>query len=106
MRKLLVEIPDDPDAHEALGKIYAECGRWSDLVELHLKRLEALEDGAERATLLHEVARLLERELDDEAGALDALVHALSEDPCSDAIAADVERLAVKLGRFEIVLDA
>src|ERR1044071_6701433 len=71
LERLLAIAPADAAAHEALELFYRTQGEWSPLVDLLNRRAVHVED-RERAELFRELGLLYERELGDDAGALDA----------------------------------
>jgi len=71
LERLLVLAPDDLTAHEALEVFYRSTGEWPVLIDL-LERRTVHVDDRERAELYREIAVIYERELGDDAGALDA----------------------------------
>ena len=88
-------------------------GDYVELAALAEARLKGAEDGSEKAGLWRRVADLAEVRLDDRPRALDALGHALKEDPQSFDTADHIERVADLAGtpveaarRLEAVMDA
>ncbi len=78
--KLLRVSPVYLPALTALGRLYAEGGRWRDLASLY--RSEATVAQPERAAqLLFKVGELQERRLDDVDGALDTYTEVLERTP-------------------------
>jgi tetratricopeptide (TPR) repeat protein len=71
LERVLAVAPADPAAHDALERFYRSNAEWPALVELLGRRMLHVGE-AQRAELLGELGRLYERELGDDAGALDA----------------------------------
>jgi len=88
------EDSDARDALDALERKYREAADYERLVELLLGRLDGTPSGAQRAGLLRQVALVFEHEIGDLQKAFTALSSALSEEPASDEIAGELERLA------------
>ncbi|HEY3356569.1 MAG TPA: SIR2 family protein [Polyangia bacterium] len=90
----------DPAAAEpraalaALESVYREARDWPNLVDLLLGRLEHERDAGARRRTMREVARILEDEQGDAAGAVTALVACLREEPHSAELCARLEALA------------
>jgi tetratricopeptide (TPR) repeat protein len=80
---------------------YSKNGRWEELIELCLARLESASEPAEKVDIFRRIARVFEEELGDAAQAFDALIEAFRLDPCDPAIGADLERLASSQRRWE-----
>ena len=106
LRMLLDQNPDDTDAHEALAKIYARGGRWSDLAELHAKRFDAITAPSERAALLRSIASILREKFDDDCRAFEVLLDAFREDFTDDETVRDLEAAARWTDRFGDLLVA
>ncbi len=93
----------DPSAVRVLGDLqrhYREQGDHEKLVDLLLKRVEHTAAGPRRARLLFKVARVFELELSDTGRAFTTLCHALADDPGSDELLNDLERLAALRGSW------
>ncbi|HVU04695.1 MAG TPA: tetratricopeptide repeat protein [Polyangiaceae bacterium] len=93
----------EPTHHEAfieLEKLHRAAGRWEQLVEMYLNRLETLEEVSARSELLRRIATVFEEHLGDNNQAFDALVNAFSEDYGDDATSAYLERMAQATGRW------
>jgi tetratricopeptide (TPR) repeat protein len=86
------------DAADALEPVLRAATRWPDVADVLEMRLRAQTEAVERANTLHAIAKVAERELDDRARAMDALLRALAEEPASERIHGDLERLAAMLG--------
>jgi len=75
-------------------------GRWEQLIELYLARLETREQAADKCDLLRRIARVFEERLDDKNQAFDALVNAFAEDYADDETVRYLERMAQATGRW------
>jgi tetratricopeptide (TPR) repeat protein len=98
--KILTIEPTHEFAFDELEKLHRAAGRWEQLIEMYLNRLETLEEVSRRSELLRRIASVFEHELADNNQAFDALVNAFSEDYADDATAAYLERLAQATGRW------
>lgn len=78
---------------------YRQEGRWEDLIELYLARLEASKVPAERARTLRRIADVFSDHLGDSSQAMDALVEAYPLDP--GAVGERAGELAQALGRWQ-----
>lgn len=92
--------PAHQEAFEALERLHTAAGRWENLIELYLSRLDTRETAAERADLLRRIAHVFDEHLDDKSQAFDALVNALSEDFGDDETARYLERTAQATNRW------
>jgi golgin subfamily B member 1 len=106
LQTLLDENPADADAHEALAKIFARGGRWSDVAELHAKRFDAIDNPHERAALLRNIANILREKFDDDGRAFEVLLDAFREDFADDETVRDLEAAARWTDRFGDLLVA
>jgi tetratricopeptide (TPR) repeat protein len=86
--------PTDGTAMARLDEIRKKLGKYDELIESLLGRVESASAGTERAALLARIGGLYASDLNDPDQALVAMTQALCEDPSSDEFAAEVERLA------------
>ncbi len=98
--KVLVIDPAHQEAFEALERLHTSAGRWEQLVELYLARLETRETVSERSDLLRRIARVFDEHLEDKNQAFDALLNAFSEDFGDDETARYLELMAQATGRW------
>lgn len=97
----ILGIQSDHDlAFDELEKLHSAAGRWEQLVELYLNRLETRERIPEKTDLLRRIARVFEERLDDKNQAFDALVNAFAEDYGDDETVGYLERMAQATGRW------
>ena len=68
-RRRLEDIPDDPQALQALDRLYEATERWSELVDVLEQRREGTSPGSERQVLMRRQAHVLAGKLGDAAGA-------------------------------------
>ena len=87
------------DAASTLEPILRVEGRFAELVDILELRLRAESDAQQRARTLRSIAELAEQRLEDPTRAQRALLRAIAEDPSNEEPHAEVERLAVLLGR-------
>ncbi|MGB5812850.1 MAG: tetratricopeptide repeat protein, partial [Polyangiales bacterium] len=57
-------------ALEGLSRLYERQGQWQDLVDILQRRSDSAQHDAERVELTHQLANVMERELDDELSAI------------------------------------
>ncbi|MGC4089575.1 MAG: tetratricopeptide repeat protein [Polyangiaceae bacterium] len=88
------------EAFEALERLHTAAGRWEQLVELYLNRLDSRESVAERNDLLRRIARVFDEKMSDKNQAFDALLNAFSEDYGDDETARYLELMAQATGRW------
>jgi tetratricopeptide (TPR) repeat protein len=94
LERVLAIAPADAAAHEALELFYRTKAEWSPLVDLLSRRAVQVGD-RERAELHRELGLIYERELGDDAGALDAYREA-------DRLEPDVPDVVDALARLEL----
>jgi tetratricopeptide (TPR) repeat protein len=97
LERLLAIAPADPAAHEALELFYRSKGEWSPLVDLLSRRAVQVGD-RERAELYRELGLIYERELGDDAGALDAYREADRLEPDHLDVVDALARLELRAG--------
>ncbi len=86
---------------EPLYESDGDKGAAGDLVRMLLVRLEGPTEPHARAELFRRVAEIREFVLDDVVGALGAVIDALSADPASDVLRAEVLRLSTLASRHD-----
>lgn len=104
-RTILEKTPDDPRAEQALADLRRATGKFDELIEMLLKRLEKLTDGAERTATLRDIATIYETEVNkpDEAfTVLLAVLQAVQDEKVLD----DLARLAGLTGRWNDLVQA
>ena len=101
MERLLQEEAFKVPVLEVLEPIYEADADHAKLVELLEIRLTTLSDPLDQTALLERVAVLYESELGEPILAFDALGRALAEDPGSEPVLEQLERLAEEGGRYE-----
>jgi tetratricopeptide (TPR) repeat protein len=98
LERVLALAPADPHANEALELFYRSNGEWSVLIDLLGRRAIHVADDRERAELFREMAVIYERELADEAGALDAYRESDRLAPDHPDVLEAIARLTPKIG--------
>lgn len=100
-------LEDDPDNRRALAGVrrVAESTRSHREAAAALRREIELAEAEERPALYRRLARILEEDLHDLEGALEALQEAEDLDPEGPKLSETMERLLVKTGREEELAD-
>lgn len=75
-------------------------GRWEELLELYLKKLEATDAPKAKAELFRRIAEVFDGRLGDPDQAIDALVEALSLDPFDHDTSDALESIARRVGKW------
>ena len=101
MERLLDDETYKVSVLDVLEPIYESDADHAKLVELLEIRLTTLSDPMDQTALLERVAVLYETELGEPILAFDALGRALAEDPGSEPVLTQLERLAEEGGRYE-----
>lgn len=100
LERVLAIAPADAQAHEALELFYRSKGEWPVLIELLGRR--ALHVGErDRAELYRELGLIYDRELGDDAGALDAYREADRLEPDHVDVVDALARLELRAGDSE-----
>ncbi len=92
--EVLDYLPDDGDTLVELARLYRAEERYSDLLEILLRRLSLSEDIDQQVALRCEIGELLESQLGREADALERYAQVLEQAPAHEQALAAVERLA------------
>ncbi|HMG23069.1 MAG TPA: tetratricopeptide repeat protein [Kofleriaceae bacterium] len=97
LERVLAIAPTDAQAHEALELFYRTKGEWPPLIDLLSRRAVQVGD-RERAELHRELGQIYERELGDDAGALDAYREADRLEPDHLDVVDALARLELRAG--------
>lgn len=95
-------------AAETLRPVYEGTGQYARLAQLRLRAVDWADHAGGKLRALAEVIRIREHQLDDKAGAFEALLVALGHaatEPELPQVLADVERLSGELGREADLID-
>jgi tetratricopeptide (TPR) repeat protein len=91
---LLQADPKDESAARALERVRRRMGKFEELIEGLLERVEEAENSTEKARLWAQIGRIYEKDQSERDQALVAYVQAFCEDPFETVYADDVERVA------------
>lgn len=97
LERVLLIKPADAHANETLELFYRSVGEWPVLIDLLSRHTLHLTDDRQRAERYREIAVIYERELGDDAGALDAYREADKLEPGHRDVLEAIARLATKL---------
>jgi tetratricopeptide (TPR) repeat protein len=101
LEKLLATL-QDPDQRaqvaEMLEPVYMRRHSWDKLQSVLEARLEVTQDPGDRRELMHRLATLYEEQLENYGAALETVAKQLREDPGSEEIWEEVQRLGRVLG--------
>lgn len=101
----LEERARDERLLEALERINEATGRWEDVVDARIRRLDVVESAKARAELRREIAQIAEQSLGRVELALDMLTSALAEDPQNLELMDEIERLRRDRGDWDGVVE-
>ncbi|MEO0324412.1 MAG: hypothetical protein AAF447_15735, partial [Myxococcota bacterium] len=97
--------PMDRGAYESSAQLLKGLGSWDALLALYRHRVDVSDDEVERSAILHAAAQVMERELDNPEGAIEAYQEALETDP-EDALASEtLDRLLTQRARWPELAD-
>src|SRR4029079_5168014 len=97
--------PSHTRALARIGELQRKSGSWSELIET-LQRHAAVEPGPEKKTELYiQLAELLERQMQDNAGAIHAYQQALIYDHASRTALVALDRLYRRTEQWEPLID-
>lgn len=100
--KQIIEIdPLHERAFEQLQKLHKAAGRWEELIELYLGRLEHVEDVSLRSELWRRIARVFDEKVEDKEQAFVALEQAFRDDFHDDLTLEYLGRMAHATGRWK-----
>jgi len=98
LERVLLLAPADREANEALEVFYRSTSEWPVLIDLLNRRTVHVDTDRERAELFREIGLINERELADDAGALDAYQEADRLEPGRADVIESLARLAARVG--------
>jgi tetratricopeptide (TPR) repeat protein len=104
-RHLLDVDPGDFEAMGELEKIYRAEERWPEVVEVKMRRADALPESAEKIRELLEVTEIWKKEVNDYDKATPAFEKVLSVDPTHGEAFDALERLHVAAARWEPLIE-
>jgi tetratricopeptide (TPR) repeat protein len=93
-KELVALDPEDRVAFGGLEDVRRRLGKFDELVETLLERVERTQTRSERSRLFAEIGRLYAQDIKDREQAVVAFAQALCEDPRQASVAAELERLA------------
>ncbi|HYO94429.1 MAG TPA: tetratricopeptide repeat protein, partial [Polyangiaceae bacterium] len=97
--------PDNTIALAALERLYRQAQRWPDLLDVYVKKQELAESLQERRSILFEIARLQEEQLDDRQSAIQSYTAVLDDAPSDYAALAALDRLYSASGEWDQYAD-
>ncbi|MBI5535063.1 MAG: tetratricopeptide repeat protein [Deltaproteobacteria bacterium] len=103
--KLLEVDPGDFEALDALEGIYTADERWTDVVDVKMRRAEALEDPAEKIRELLEVTDIWQQKVGERDSGTIAFEKVLGIDPTHDRAFLALEELHTAAGRWEPLIE-
>jgi tetratricopeptide (TPR) repeat protein len=92
----LSDQPDQPDAFARAERLLREGKRFEELSRLYRRRIKACRTPEERALLLHQHARLLREDLQDDLQAIAQLAELLALDPQNVSALAEQASLLIR----------
>jgi len=96
-RAVLEVDPHDARAIENLDRLLVAEGRWEEVADLLVRRIEETAEPAVRVPLRHRLGTVRAEKLNDASGALDAFEEALGEDPNHPGSVSALERLVAEV---------
>ncbi len=103
--KLLEVDPGDFEALDALEAIYRSEERWQYVIEVKMRRSDAIADASERVQELFEVTEIWERSVNDSDGGTAAFEKILTIEPSNDRAFQALEELHTAAGRWEPLIE-
>jgi tetratricopeptide (TPR) repeat protein len=103
-RKLL-DVGLDFEAIDALEAIYRADDRWTDVIDVKMRRAEALGEPGDKIAELRSVAAMWREQASDPDGARTPFEKILEIDPAHDEAFAELEKLHQAAGRWEPLLE-
>ena len=92
--------PRDLEAANALEQLYLRGGDYANLVQLLQRKAEIVDGAAEKKALYYRAAQLYEEVLEDLESSVKVFQHVLSVDDADSAALDQLERLYIRLGRW------
>ncbi|MFL5318877.1 MAG: tetratricopeptide repeat protein [Myxococcaceae bacterium] len=104
-KKVIELSPSDPDALEAVSRLYAESGKAAELLEVLRRQLAMAEEPQRRVALLFQMGSLQNDALKDSLGALATFRRLLELKPNDPAALEKMDDLCVKQERWPELAD-
>ena len=96
---LIEKYPDDPDVDAALEALKRKAGKFDDVIEMLLQRIQKAEEPGDKVAAMREVARIYEAESDQPERAFTVLLAAL-QFAQDEELLEDLARLAGSTGQW------
>ncbi len=101
----LLDVGPDFEAMDALEAIYRADEKWTDVIDVKMRRAEALAEPAEQIEELRGVAALWREQVGDPDGARTAYEKILEIDPAHDEAFSELEKLHQASSRWEPLVE-
>jgi tetratricopeptide (TPR) repeat protein len=99
-QRILKTAPKDPDAVDALERLYVATGRFADLLAIYDKKLELAKSKAEQLDIRMKLASLYEDEAKQPDKAIELYDAILAQDPKQSNALAALDRIYTALGKW------
>ncbi|MFO0675675.1 MAG: tetratricopeptide repeat protein [Polyangiaceae bacterium] len=103
--KRLLDVAADFEAFDALETIYRADERWTDVIDVKMRRADALEDATQKIEELRSVAALWRDQVGEADSARPAYEKILSVDPAHDEAFFELEKLHREQNRWEPLVE-
>jgi tetratricopeptide (TPR) repeat protein len=101
----LLDVGPDFEAMDALEAIYRSEEKWTDVIDVKMRRADALEAPEDRIEELRSVAALWRDRVGDPDGARTAYEKILETDPTHDEAFLELEKLHIAANRWEPLVE-
>jgi tetratricopeptide (TPR) repeat protein len=99
--KVYESDPTNFQALQALESLYRQTGRWRELLDVYARKLELVEFGEDRKSVLYEIARLHEEQVGDLKAAIETYENVLAEDPADSVALAALDSLFLRTSSWD-----
>lgn len=104
LRRVLELAPDHLSTMRALGRLYEKAGRWQQLLDLNEQEARLASDTKQIVSLAHRSAEIIEDQLKDRAGAIQAWERVLQLSPTYLPALRALGRLYGQDGRWDALI--
>jgi tetratricopeptide (TPR) repeat protein len=98
---ILASVPKDPEAVEALERLYIATGKFADLLAIYDKKLELAKTKAEQLDIRFKLATLYDDEIKQPEKAVELYNAILKDEPTEARALASLDRLYLGLGKWK-----
>lgn len=104
LRRVLEHQADHEGALERLSALYAELGRWPEVISLHERKFDMVSSVSDKHEILRHIAALFESNIGDVDGAVAAYKRMLDLEPANLQVIREFGEMLERAGRWQTLI--